>query len=339
MKNKRGLLLLTLILAGGGIWGWLGTRSSMYDAHSNPSAPDTAADATSLKPIPSSQLPLSRREQMSKLLGAVNHKSIEFYGKVVDQQGAPLADVTVYASVIYNTGISSGLKKKETTTDSTGRFSIVGMHGRTLGIGLGKEGYEYGGEHGPFQFTELVAEAERHHADKSNPVVFVMWKLQGAEPMIYVDGRSFALSPDGAPVRIDLETGKKVTTGGDLVVTLRQPMAQAGEWLHHYPWTAEISGSGLLESDAALMYLAPETGYSAKLTYGETGKERDPRYEAIKKLYVMTKDGRFARVQMVISSQTNPERGSRVGLTWWLNPKPGSRNLEFDPAKAIKPPR
>lgn len=274
---------------------------------------------------------------MQNLLGAVNHKAIEFYGKVVDQRGTLLSGVSVYASVIYNSGLSAGVDKKQTETDAAGLFSISGMKGRTLGIGLEKDGYEYGGEHGPFQFTEMVIEAERYHPDPKNPVVFVMWKLQGAEPMIYFERRAFKLPPDGTPVRIDLATGKKVPTGGDMIVTLQQPIAQPGQRLTHYPWTAKIAADGLQESALKLMYLAPENGYVPALTYGEKGDERVQERHVEKSFYLKTRDGRYARGRMDFTSDTNPDRGSYVGLTWWLNPKPGSRNLEFDPKKAVSP--
>jgi len=267
----------------------------------------------------------------------VNHKDIEFYGKVVDQHGAPLADVGVYASVIYNSGLSAGVEKKQTKTDAAGLFSISGMKGRTLGIGLDKDGYEYGGDQGPFQFTEMVMEAERYHPDAKKPVVFVMYKLQGAEPMIYFKRKDFDLLADGTPVRIDLATGKKVTAGGDLTVTLKQPSAQFGQQLLHYPWTVEITADGLAESTAKLMYLAPGNGYMSTLTYGEKGDERVQHNQVEKNFYLKTADGRYARVRLDVTSRSNPEYPSTMGLTWWLNPKPGSRNLEFDPAKAIKP--
>lgn len=274
---------------------------------------------------------------MSNLLSSVNHKPIGFYGKVVDQHAMPLANVTVYASVIYNTGLKSGVDKTQTRTDAAGLFSITGMRGRTLGIGLDKDGYEYGGEHGPFQFTEMVMEAERYHPDQTNPVVFVMYKLQGAEPTIHFARRFFDVPPDGTAVRIDLATGRKVSAGGDVIITLQQPMARPGQRLMHYRWLAEIAADGLQESTAKLMYLAPENGYVSALSYGEKGDERVQERHVEKSFYLKTTDGRYARVRMDFTSDTNPDYPSTVGLTWWLNPKPGSRNLEFDPAKAIKP--
>ena len=350
MKKLRWALIVALLVVTGLLfWRWRSPRSAesfpeatppaSVSAQKTQTAPPSPAPATPVAPPPvaTTTPPVSKREQMTNLLSSVNHKAIEFYGKVVDQQGTPLSNVGVYASVIYNTGLKAGVDKKQTETDAAGLFSISGMKGRTLGIGLDKTGYEYGGEHGPFQFTEMVMEAERYHPEPKKPIVFVMYKLQGAEPMIYGDGRGFDLPPDGTPVRIDLATGKKVAAGGDVIVILKQPMAQPGQWLKHYPWTAQITAAGLFESTEKLMYLAPENDYVSTLTYGQKGDERIQENRVQTRFFVRTVDGRYARVQMSITSVSNPDRGSHVGLTWWLNSKPGSRNLEFDPAKAIKP--
>jgi hypothetical protein len=348
MKKLRlillGALIVGLVLL---LWHWQSPRSTRESTGAtSPAAPVSVDKPQTPLPTPpptqsstegATAPQANKREQMRSLLGAVNHKAIEFYGKVVDQQGAPLPDVDVYASVIYNSGLSAGMDKKQTKTDAAGLFSISGMKGRTLGIGLDKDGYEYGGDQGPFQFTEMVAEAERYHPDKRNPIVFRMWKLQGAEPLIYFERRAFKLPSDGTPVRIDLATGKKVASGGDLIVTLQQPMAQPGQWLHHYAWNAELKAGGLMESTDALMYLAPEDGYRASLVYGEKGDERLQNFTINKRFYLKTADGRYARVKMDLTSQTNPDHPSTIGLIWWLNPTPGHRNLEFDPAKTITP--
>jgi hypothetical protein len=277
--------------------------------------------------------PLSRKERVEEILSAINHKPIEFYGKVVDQGGAPLANVLVHASVIHNNGITAGLQKAQTTTNVAGLFSIQGMQGRTLGIGLEKQGYEYGGEHGPFQFTEFVPETERYHPDSKNPVVFVMRKLQGAEPMVFFERKAFDLPADGVPVQIDLATAKKVSSGGDLTFSLVHPLAPRGQWLERYPWEVQISAAGLSESTEKLMYLAPEAGYVSKLLYGEKGDEADERRQLQRSFYVRISNNCFARVKMDLHTQTNPSYPSYVVLTWWLNPSPGHRNLEFDPER------
>jgi len=274
---------------------------------------------------------------MGKLLGGLNHKDIEFYGKAVDQAGTPLADVAVYASVLYNTGLTSGMDKSETKSDARGLFSISGMKGRTLGLSLVKPGYEYDGEKGPFHFTELVGEKDRYTPDKENPVILTMWKLQSAEPMVQFDRRSFKLPASGTAGRSSLSTGKQVSNGGDLIIETKHPLAEPGKWLIRYPWSVTISvpGGGLIESTSRRMYEAPESGYSAAFKYEETGEEESFKGQFDKRFYLKTRAGAYARLVVDLSTQTNPKDSSYIGIIWWLNPAPGHRNLEFDPAKMV----
>lgn len=346
MKKRRWtiltLLLLLLLLL------FLWWRSRQSQAPEPQATPPTAAVSPSPTPkageraAPTPAAPVAaptKREQMSNLLGGLNHKDIEFYGKVVDQAGTPLPDVAVYASVLYNTGLTSGMDKSETRSDAEGLFSISGMKGRTLGLSLVKPGYEYDGEKGPFHFTELVGEKDRYTPDRKNPVILTMWKLQGAEPMAQFDRHSFKLPADGTPVRVNLATGKQVADGGDIIIETKHPLAEPGIWLQRYPWSVAISapGGGLIESTSRRMYQAPESGYATTLTYQETGKEESFKGQFDKRFYVKTGVGVYARLVVDLSTQTNPKYPSTIGIIWWLNPKPGSRNLEFDPAKVIKP--
>lgn len=291
-------------------------------AETRPASPDTVATP-------------SKRKQMSNLLGGLNHKDIEFYGKVVDQAGTPLPNVAVYASVLYNTGLTSGMEKSETETDARGLFSISGMNGRTLGLSLGKVGYEYDGEKGPFHFTELVGANDRYTPDRRNPVILVMWKEQGAEPMIHFDRRRYPVPPTGSAVRIDLKSGKRVEVGGDIVFTIWHAEAEAGQRLQRYPWKAELAvpGGGFIESTSRRMYLAPESGYEPTLVLSQRGQEPEYQKGIEKSYYLKTASGEYARVKIHLTTDSSTKYDSFVVMTWWLNPKPGSRNLEFDPAK------
>jgi hypothetical protein len=360
MKTRHWILaVIAALLLGLFLW-WSRDRHQAASGEAKPtvatnhSSSDVAGkEAVPVKPavtpantaLPSQ--PPSRGEKMRTILQEYNHKDIEFYGKVIDQHGAPLPGVQVNGQVIYNSGFSSGVLKRLTYTDANGYFEIKDIQGRTLDFNLIKEGYQFMPEGDAFDYTELVSEEKRHHPDPKNPVVLRMWKLQGAEPMVHFERRGFKLTPDGTPLRIELATGKAVETGGDLIIVLKHPVAETGRRLEQYPWSAELlaPGGGLVGSTARLMYLAPESGYVEKITLGETGREPKiydrPEFfvgggGAYQQYYVKTGDGRYARVVIDIGTDTSPERGSHVGVKWWLNPKPGSRNLEFDSAKIIK---
>jgi hypothetical protein len=304
-------------------------------------APVSAASVAEERP--------NKRVAMASLLGRLNDKSIEFYGKVIDQNGVPIPGVSVKGSVIYNNGLSSGVEEKESITDVDGLFSFTGMRGRTFDCALRKLGYMTMPEGDAWDYTEFVPPEKRHHPDPQKPVVLKMWKLQGAEPMLYFERTGFDILPDGTQLRINLMTGKKVASGGDLVITLKHPKAEKGQQrLEHSPWTAQfiVAGGGFVESTARLMYLAPENGYVEKLVLGVTGQEPKVYWQgnfyvnqstARKQYYLKLGNGCYARVIVEVLAETSPLFDSVVSLQWWLNPKPGSRNLEYDPAKVPTP--
>jgi len=274
-----------------------------------------------------------KNELMREALSSLNHKDIEFYGKVVDQSGVPIPNVNVTGSVIYNSGFASGVDIRHTTTDAAGLFSFKGMKGRTFDYHLEKPGYETMPEGDAFDYTELVPEERRHHPDPRRPVLLKMWKLQGAEPLIH-SGKSFDLPPDGTPVRIDLRARKQVQTGGDLVFTLKHEVWPQGTIHHPYDWRATIEAvdGGLLEDKSRVKNLAPEEGYVRNLVFEESASQRPHHGGVDTECYLKLRGNTFGKLTIHL----NPSPGSQpsyVGLGWWLNPKPGSRNLEYDPAK------
>ena len=290
---------------------------------------------------------MSKSEQMMAILKQFNHKNIDFYGKVVDQDGMPLKDVAVGASVIYNSGFSSGINFSETKTDVRGLFEFHRMKGRTLGIGMEKAGYEYGGDYGPFQYSDLGPKVEHFTPDASNPIVFKMVKLKGAEPMIYYRLQNYGMPTDGSPLRINLTNSKKQLSDGDIILTLNRNLEKSSDRLVDiYPWTVELyaPGGGFIESTNSLLYLAPEEGYVEKITFGQTGNEpiqyNRPKYHiselsAYKQYYLRISNGCYARIVIDIGIESPLETRVSYTLSWWMNPKPGDHNLEYDPQKRV----
>ena len=313
----------------------VGTVQSSSDASKKESAPVEPAAVHANAPIPPQ--PPSKHEQMQSVLQKYNHKDIEFYGKVIDQYGTPLPEVAVNGQVIYNSGVSSGVLKPKTHTDANGYFEIKGIQGRTLDFNLLKEGYEFMPEGDAFDYTELVPEEKRHHPDPKNPVILRMWKLQGAEPLIHME-KDFKIPPDGTAVRVDLTTGKRVIQGGDLIITLRHEiLAPGAEPKRGFDWNAQIAASegGIVETTQRLMYLAPEKGYTPALAVGMPANKSGWQPSVDSNFYLQSRGQIYSRVMMHLNANPDQERGSYLSLTWWLNPKPGSRNLEFDPAKVV----
>lgn len=369
MKKRRLIILALLLVAlGFGLWqansadprapsqlkATITKAKPLADAHAALPVPppypltagpdDEGTPVTTNSPVRSAAVaqllsthPAASRARVVAALDQLNQKPIELYGKVVDQSGKPLEGVAAYASVIYNYSQGMGVSKTETKTDKDGLFSFKGLNGRTLGIGLDKDGYEYDGAHGPFQYTELVKESERYHPDPKNPVVFMMYKLQGAEPMIKGNAE-FKLAPDGTPMRIDLKTGKKTDQGGDLIVAIKLKEYPIGEkpTQRTFDWSAEISAveGGMIVSTQKIMYLAPAEGYKEVMTLD--AKATDSPWENVidRSFYLKSENKIYSRIVMHFVASQRADNPSRISLIWYLNPS-GSRNLEFDEKKKL----
>jgi hypothetical protein len=121
------------------------------------------------------------KEDITKgILDAENAQPIEFYGKVADQYGQPVAGATVYGNILLNSGIEGSATDTHTAeTDAKGLFQFTGLHGVSLGVGLKKIGYD-------FDWHASAGWSKDYKPDPKNPVAFTMYKLQGAEPMVHL---------------------------------------------------------------------------------------------------------------------------------------------------------
>lgn len=302
---------------------------------SSQAAADTTVPSAISSPKPDSVKLKPKNELMREALSQLNHKNIEFYGKVVDQAGIPIPSAEVNGQIIYNSGFASGVSKPKTVTDANGLFSFTGEKGRTLDFNIFKTGYQFMPEGDAFHYTELVPDERRHHPDPQRPVLLKMWKLQGAEPLIH-SGKSFDLPPDGTPVHIDLMARTQVPSGGDLIVTLKHEVWPHGTIHHPYDWRATIEAidGGLLEDKSRVKNLAPEEGYVPNLVFEESADQRPLLGGVNTECYVKLRGNTFGKLNIHI----NPSPGSPpsyIGLGWYINPKLGSRNLEYEPKKQV----
>lgn len=308
-------------------------------------------DATAPRPPPTP--PTQKPSPESKrTLRTLNHNPIEFYGRAVDQYGEPVAGAEVSGVVLYNTGTKAGEKKAKTTTDAQGYFCFADLEGQDLGIGIAKEGYEYRNRNSSFSYSYFEADHKRHIPDPKNPVTFTLWKKQGAEPLVQYD-RVWRLPVNSGPVEINLATGKMGDRDVDLVVTvsrtpLRMPYGEGG-----FAWAAsiEVVNGGLMRAGRRDYYnQAPVSGYQPRFEYTQAAQSvRDAQEGRIKWTWIegisetffvsSRNEKHFARVTVRIRPNVDRKEGDNEALIAaevWLNPN-GSRNLEFDPKKAIRP--
>lgn len=264
---------------------------------------------------------------MKAIWAAVNAQSLDFYGKVIDQYGQPVVGADVQGNVMLVEGYHTRDEIHQAQTDKEGKFSFLGLHGYGLGIWPKKDGYTY----------DLKLPSKRpndYQVAPSNSIVFTMWKLKGAEPMIH--SKIHAYVPcDGTTVNFNLQTGRKTVSGDDLAVTLsRNPVNIDRSKPYDWTLTLAITSGGLVEIADSYPNEAPAEGYQSSITISMPTTAIDWVHTLSRSYYFKSQDGQnYGRI--TINTTTNfqpPPTVFRADI--YINPA-GSRNLEFDPAKEI----
>jgi len=255
---------------------------------------------------------------------------IEFYGRVLDQHDQPVPE----AKVTLGWTASGGSKSGSVRSDANGYFEFTGERGKYLDVDVSKPGY-VGGKQARkgFEYAAFF-EFDFHVPDPNSPVIFRLWKLGDAEPM-YRWTMSKDVGIDDQPIWISARTGKVGPTG-NLSISVWRSIQELPPMT---PFDLRITlraapGGGLIQTKDDLMYLAPETGWSTEVVISH--QVRPPWYGSVvePKIYLRTPEGKYAALKIKIDQFTKP--GSGIQITGYMNPS-GSRNLEFDYKKQLKP--
>ena len=277
---------------------------------------------------------ISRAE---KLKGAVETMNVPivFWGKVVDQDDAPLEGVTVRARVrswhVVTTPDGDAIfATKVLASGSDGRFKIDGGLGEVLTIeALKKDGYDPEPKAlRSFGYTT----SDPMKPDPNNPVVLKMWKAD-RKAQLFTGNKRFPLVPDGRVYTVDLLLGtltESTAAEGDLRVSIRR--ASNAAWGQRYDWSLEIqpvSGGLLEEADSqSAMFQAPEDGYTDK--YRLEASAADPSWSygtGTKRFYLKTRAGQnYARIEVEAYAYYLQDKQSRLNIAYAVNPA-GERTL------------
>lgn len=344
MKKRRSRYITLIVIVLGILgWGfWAGKKvhpSEPKNGNSaNAVAPNSAINrpgASNAQPAsvsaPAPPLVDSKLAKMEALMAAQNTKSLDFYGKVIDQHGDPVAGVKINAGVGRIISLTeSGGEKYYAETNSAGKFKFVGIHGAGVGFLLSKDGYSFS------QRQPASSRPKDYVPDPDNPMVFTMWKLQGADPMVHTafDSR---VPYDGQTTAFDLLAGRKVSSG-DLRITLTRHPLQVRRGVDRFDWTVQIEmdGGGMVETSDLYPYEAPAGGYQPTYNLSEAKDAPSWTQRLTKTFYVQNKKGGYGRVTIDLTTDSERPQGTGIAIEAWVNPS-GSRDLEFDPEKAIKP--
>jgi Carboxypeptidase regulatory-like domain len=254
---------------------------------------------------------------------------IEFYGKVVDQFGHPIAGAEVELG--WTTAVGPIPDPKKTIySDANGRFAVTGIQGKRLVVTVYKEGYLHAksGIQG-FEYAAFY-ESNFYVPDPNNPVIFRMQKLLGAEPMYkFIPDGEIAL---GQPLILNVEKGK-VAAQGNLAISV-----EVGTETNHYGSDfivnmEGLNGASFAFSDEEFLFNAPDSGYRS--VFSVTHKVNAPNYhpEQPLRFYIRTGAGKYAAVEMEITMKNDLSKAHFLAIVYY-NPS-GSRNLEFDQNKWI----
>jgi hypothetical protein len=301
----------------------------------NAAAPASPTSNAILRPSPAVPKP-NRAEQITAGTLRLN-VPINFYGKVVDQKAIPVAGASIrlkyreYLQVAPNVPAENN-PTVELATDANGRFELTGVQGDAVSIeDISKSGYQLSGK---TSLSYAYAE-ETLSPDPSSPVIFKLWKKQGADRLVTGD-KFYGVVPDGRVYTLDLLAHKKTEGGqdaGDLKVSVQRP--EKADRKTKFDWSFSIDGisGGVIESPDDFLNLAPETGYQAHYQFRMVASNPDWVPEVTKQFYIQSRDGKiYSRITVEVIPDYKDK--SVFSVKYFVNPT-GSRNLEYDSRQLI----
>lgn len=357
--RKYVILLLALLVGLGVAWFLWRARSDLTQAapltstvpQIVPAAKPPQNAPTVGSPSPSSAPPISVKRPDAEsdkryldALAPILRRSLVFYGRVIDERNTPVPGAKARFSLTNNPNPNGSGTRGETESDQDGRFAISGR-GMGIYIEVSKEGYYRvpeldgkRGSYGGFRNHENLGDTDVPMPTESNPAIFVLRKAGETVPLIHVTKRSIIVPKDGTQTEIDLGTGQVVTAGkGQLRVeawTQNQGMNPNKE--EHYDWRCRLTlpGGGLIERTGQFDFEAPVDGYAPTAELAQARTAERWRDNMAKQFFVRLADNRFARINFEMIAGGD----HFIVLESYLNPEPGSRNLEYDSAKVAPAP-
>jgi hypothetical protein len=309
------------------------SRVSNYNEHERPTPTHTTPNSAAGISTPSFAT-------QGKLFIEAFKTPIRFYGKVIDQDGAPVsqADIKLSANDKPLGGRPSEYSLK---SDVAGLFSIENIAGLNLAVEVSKPGFRviprsHGNvtSSGLFEYSVSSSSIRGPHiANKESPVPFMLYRPGVTEDLIKVGEKNFRIARDGAPLKISLDQG----SGESHQVVLRcwnQDLGRsAGQ--RQYDWRLEIRvpNGGLLNRTENFAFEAPDGGYLSTETINMPATLPAGQWHGFAKrsYFIRFDDGIFARANLEMRA------GGDHFVVWesFLNPTPGSRNLEYDPNRRV----
>jgi hypothetical protein len=276
---------------------------------------------------------------------------INFYGKIVDQNGLPV----VRAKVIFETTgafLAPGKGMGFVFTDDQGRYEIHSEGGKLKLAGIvhpfavlyyprtRSPGYSgpnkrfkmvYGGQ--PRQGANELLWKDTSPA---KPHVFTAWRVDRYED-VFSGGMDGQMRPDGSVYTFDFDRKNRFgevipfavegEKGGHLHVTCSRPPIESIKDWQDWEVTFTVVDGGIQLTDDYYQNLAPETGYSPSLTIEQRRSASDYQSRMLgKRFYFTTNNSQvYGSLYATIEPHLKPEQ-CRVVVSYKINFN-GSRNL------------
>jgi hypothetical protein len=334
------------------LWHWMSkpatapltvpVETNANQAASNAARPDVpaadtgtpAADAAASPNAPTPHIE-GKAESAIGILSTYNDVPIDFYGKLEDQFGRPVAGAVIKGSIMVINGARAGSDLLSTTSDGEGLFQFHGK-GENIGMMPLKAGYALASTETLYKYSRL--ETHPYTSDPANPTIIKMWRLQGAEPLLLID-QHYKIHYTDAPIAFDLLTGNIVPGGGDVKITVtRPPGVISGRNPRDWSFGIEAVDGGLAESDGqeAVTYAAPDSGYQPSAIFSMS-VSNNTWYEGLHKGFFLTSRGGQVYAKLGISFRINRMPDDFMYITFGgVANTNGSRNWESDP-NTMKP--
>lgn len=339
MKRQRIIVLVTVVLLVLGLWALLRCSSSQLSSGSKGADGYSSLGSGASFDSWQSGAPAGDKEKAIGEVVRAYQTPITFNGCVIDQFGTP-----VVGAIVTFAPIDSLVSNKTSYTgrsDENGMFSITNIMGIALSVGVRKEGYHLidGKSSATFAYGIGADSYRKTPPTKDSPAVFVLHKMGKAEPIVHVGTRSYKVSKDGQPFEVSLGRGTKVPAGQGDIRFQRWANDKLKDPHGHFDWRLRISvpGGGLVERTGQFDFEAPEDGYEEVVEIDmPTSLGDEWSYTVNKNYFAKLGSGRYARLEVMIQAGHNT---TPLVVTAYLNPKLGSRNLEYDPElKAVPVP-
>jgi hypothetical protein len=260
---------------------------------------------------------ISKAQAMQQLALAKNH-NLDLYGKVIDQNGEPVAGARIQGDVVVNMGFMQQSDEVHfAKTDDGGNFRFLGFNGSGLGIWPQKAGYFY-------NLKLPSRRPDNYTPNPSDPVVFTMWKLRGAEPLTNytIDSK---IPSAGTPVAFDIASQKTDPNGDFRVSLVRSPLLvrRSGEG---FDWNLKIEmlRGGLEAENDLYPYWAPEDGYNSSFAFDMSSNNVPWYSHLVRDFYIRNAAGQYGLMHANVYTALTP---ARIQLNFTFNPS-GSQNLE-----------